>query len=165
MDTEMTDMPEDLGEEFPKLFCHLANGHWVEFACQRYWMAPSTAAAKKGQQAVEVEAVRIFSNEEPGSGNGKLIHEFRQGPEFHPAALGPAWEWLRDLLRSRRLYDYDSLEELLTDFADILATSAAETAVLHYERLPELTFPELFDRWDDSLTNDQTETEREEKDN
>ena len=161
MEAEMTHLPEEPDEEFPRLFCVLANGHWVEFTCRRYWIAAGVSCCS-AHGALEVEAVRVCSNEEPGCQNSKLVCEFRNGTDFTAEALPAAWDWLRHLFKSRELYDYDTLEELLEDFSRVIADSAEETAIVHYEHLPELTVPEDFDRWDDSNTNDQTDPAGEE---
>jgi len=159
MEAEVTHLPEDPEEEFPRQFAILANGHWVEFTCRRYWLA-SGVSSRTTLGALEIEAVRVCSNEEPGCHRSKLICELRNGADFDATALPAAWDWLRHLFHSRDLYDYDSLEELLEDFSRVLAESAEETAIAHYEHLPELTAPKDFDRWDDSLANDQEDTLR-----
>lgn len=144
-------------EDLEPIHCRLANGHKVVFMCQKFWVQPIAEDRREGQTATELQALRIYSNGEPGSQRTRLMYEFRLGKDFELAGLRPSWAWLRELIGSRALYDYETLDDLMTDFALELEKAAVEddNAVSHYEHLPELTLPYEFDHWDDSVCNDQ----------
>jgi hypothetical protein len=157
MEADLNTSDSSSDEELEAIRCRLANGHRVVFMCQKFWIQPTAEDRREGQAATELQALRIYSNGELGSQRTRLAYEFRLGKDFELDGLQPFWAWLRELIESRALYDYDTLDDLMADFALELEKAAVEqdNAVSHYEHLPELTIPSLFDHWDDSFSNDQ----------
>ena len=157
MEADLNDDDFLMPEELEPIHCRLANGHRVVFMCQKFWVQPSIEDRREGQQATEVQALRVYSNSEPGAQRTSLSYEFRLGKDFELDGLRPSWQWMRELIESRALYDYDTLDDLMTDFALELEKAAvnSDNAVEHYEHLPEMTVPSLFDHWDDSFISDQ----------
>ena len=157
MEADLNTSDSSSDEELEAIHCRLANGHKVVFMCEKFWIQPTAEDRREGQSATELQALRIYTNGELGAQRTRLAYEFRLGKDFELDGLQPSWAWLRELIESRALYDYDTLDDLMTDFALELEKAAVEgdNAVSHYEHLPELTLPYDFDHWDDSLANDQ----------
>ena len=91
------------------------------------------------------------------TGRLEFAFELRPGADFDADALASAWKWLEDIVSSRQIYDYESLDDLIADFVAELDKRAASEpdAVEHLEKLPDMQIPELFDHIDDSVFTDQ----------
>jgi hypothetical protein len=66
-------------------------------------------------------------------------------------------------MNDRRFAKYNWLEEFIEELAETLAefSDAGQDAVEHIEHIPEITDPEAFDKVDDSMFNDQNDSEPE----
>ncbi len=106
-------------------------------------------------------AIKVYSSEDILSHQTAIHCEFRAAKDFAVLALPSIWGWLDDLVKSRRFVEFNSLTEFIDELADAMNqfSDIGEDAVDHVQRLPELVSPETFDKVDDSIFNDQNETE------
>lgn len=150
MDPEVTNSADPSPDwDYEPLRCQLANGHRVVFMFSRFWLAPTGEDRRDGQGPVLVQAIRVYTNGDYVRQRSRLAFEYRLGKDFELEALEPAWNWLGELMQSRELYDYDDLDELMSDLADRLQDAAVEAtnAVDHYDHLPELDMASEHGRW------------------
>jgi hypothetical protein len=103
-------------------------------------------------------AIRVYVAGDFFDDRMRIHSEFREGVEFERQRLGDIWEWLEGLAASRTIYEFDYVDEIMEVIDDYLAFNfSLEDACQHFQRLPGLCIPSLFDRWDDSLSNDQND--------
>lgn len=141
----------------------LANGNNVKIVFARFWEKLSDSDRRLGIKFQQYRAIKVYSNEDILSNQMAVQYEFRADHEFGLVAVPKIWQWLEALVEGRGHIEYDSFEDFIEDFADLIAqmSDEDEDAVEHIEHLPEITDPESFDRVDDSVFNDQNDSENE----
>ncbi|MFN7139848.1 MAG: hypothetical protein ACK4UN_10965, partial [Limisphaerales bacterium] len=89
------------------------------------------------------------------------VEEFSGGTDFALRDFGEIWQWLTELCASRRLFEFDGFGDFLDHVAEgMLQFSTPDLdAVEHLKRLPEISDPKSFDQYDDSIFNDQNDSE------
>ena len=155
------DYPNDemFGVE-PVVF-QLLTGHEVKVVADLCYEALDKSELPVGHTPRRLYAIRIYSTEDTLPRKMEEHHELRPFHEYDPAALAAIWEWLKDHVGSRAGKEHETLSdflEVLVENMEILSI-AEDDAVEHYKHLPEMTFPEAFDRIDDSYFNDQNDKE------
>ena len=142
----------------------LANGNKVKIVFAQFWETADTAGFSNYNPADKYFAIKLYSNEDLEVNRMAVRYVFRAGYEFGVTAVPTIWEWLGNLVETREHIKYDWLDEFVDDFAEKIAefTETKEDAVEHITHLPELNDPEAFDHEDDSIYNDQNETEQRE---
>jgi hypothetical protein len=144
----------------------LANGNKVKIVFAQFWETADTAGFSNYDPVDKYFAIKVYSNEDWRVNRMAVCYVFRAGYEFGGTVVPIIWEWLGKLVETREYIKYDWLDEFVDDFAAQIAefTETEEDAVEHFVHLPELTAPEAFDHdVDDSIYNDQNETEGREK--
>jgi hypothetical protein len=138
-----------------------ANGTTVKLVFAHFWERISSADRREGAIAQKYFAIRIYSNENRLSGHLVLQSELRAEHEFRLSSLTSTWEWLHELVDTRRHINYEDLDDFVEDLTRHLEELLNEDAVEHYEHLSTLNDPEAFDRVDDSVFNDQKDNQQE----
>jgi hypothetical protein len=140
----------------------LANGNKVKVVFAEFW-EEYTASDRLGlTRPGKYFAIKIYSNEDLDVNRMAVRYVLRAEHEFGTTAVPTIWDWLGNLVATRDHIKYDWLDEFVDEFAEKIAeiTNEDENAIEHFEHLPELTIPEAFDHdVDDSIYNDQNETE------
>jgi len=155
------DVPIDMNGFEPWEF-QLANGNHVRIVFAKFSEKISRQDWREGARPSQYYAIKVYSDEEILSRHMAVQSEFRGGKDFSFSAVQKIWDWLDELLQSRRLAEYDTLAEFIDEFAEEMncATDAGEDVFEHLQKLPQLTDPKTFDHdMDDSIYNDQNETE------
>ena len=143
----------------------LANGNHVRIIFAKFSEKIRRQDWREGARPSQYYAIKIYSDEETQSRHMAVQSEFRGGKDFSFSAVQKIWDWLAELLQSRRLAEYDTLAEFIDEFAEEMncATDAGEDVFEHLQKLPQLADPKLFDQdVDDSIYNDQNEPEQRE---
>jgi len=154
-------MDEDFieNEVFEPVEFQLANGTNVRLAFAHFWEKLTVSERQQGAMARKYFAIRIYSNENQLSNHLSLQSELRADHEFRVSSVTSTWDWLARLVPSRRHMNYEDVDDFVEDLVAELEARLQEDAVEHIERLPQITDPEAFDQVDDSMFNDQNETE------
>jgi len=139
----------------------LATGNTVKIVFAHFWERLTDSDRQLGAKPGQYFAIRIYSNEDVLSNHTTLQYELRDKYEFDTAQVENIWEWLQSLVENRGHILYDGLEDFVDDFAQQISEMLDEDAVQHFERLPQISDPESFDKMDDSVFNDQNQNERE----
>ena len=139
----------------------LANGNNVKIFFAQFWEAYSDSDRAGLTKPQKYFAIKVYSNEDRLVNRMAINYVFRANHEFGLMTVPKIWTWLEELIEQRGHIQYDSMEEFVGDFADQIALLAdiEEDAVEHIEHLPEITDPEAFDKVDDSVFNDQNDSE------
>jgi hypothetical protein len=135
----------------------LANGTNIRLAFAHFWEKLTVTERQQGVVARKYFAIRIYSNENQLSNHLSLQSELRAEHEFRVSSLTSTWAWLEEIVPSRRHMNYEDLDDFVEDLTIELEGRFQEDAVEHIEHLPEISDPEAFDKYDDSLSNDQNE--------
>ena len=124
-----------------------------------FWDRLSESEWHDGVIPTKYYCVRIYCNEDTLPRHMRFFAEFRQGVEFDAVILPRVWEWLTALTASRAHLVFDSFDNFLADFAEVLSreTAAGVEAVEHFADPAAIEAPEDFDAEDDSQFNDQNE--------
>jgi len=151
-------------DEFPELDpteFRLVNGNWVRVVFGHYWTRPAPGDFINGYMPSNFYGVRIYSNEGTFSEQQILQYELRAPHDFCVAASPPAREWINEMVRSRRMMEFDSVEEFATAFAEELnrLSETANDAVRHCKK-GEIDAADDSDEpsdnsFDDTATNEQ----------
>jgi len=144
------------------IVCELANGHTLKLVARYWWPVPTFEEMAARDWPDPYFAIRVYCTEDTLPKRLRWSHEFSEERDFDSTRIEQIWEWAKDLAAGRAIYDYDSIEEFIADFADNLAhlSDGGEDAVEHVHALPALTAPAWFDQFDDSIFNDQDDDER-----
>jgi len=144
--------PEDLDP----IFMELSSGHQIVLSMMHCALVESLESMIS--RPWEYWAIRVYVVGDHYDGRLRRHSEFREGVEFERDRLAEIWEWFADLAASRLVYQFDYVDDLLEHFADYLALNfSVEDAFRHFERLPAVCIPSIFDQWDDSFSNDQND--------
>ena len=137
----------------------LANGNSVRVVFAQFWERIRYQDWRQGARPTQYCAIKIYSTEDVLPRKMVIHCEFRNGTDFAFSAVPGLWDWLDDLVTSRRVAQFDTLSEFIDDFAEEMnrLCDAGEDAVEHVEHLPEFTEPDAFDKVDDSIFNDQND--------
>lgn len=140
----------------------LANGNRVRIAFAKFWERLTDLARFAGEKPGQFYGIRVYSNEDVLSNRLTVQHEFRAEHDFNLIIVPQIWGWLETLTANRGHLKYDALDEFVEEFAEQLSkmSDAHEDAVEHLEHLPEICDPEAFDHEDDSVFNDQNDSEK-----
>jgi hypothetical protein len=160
--TAATGPSEDVPVEtagFDPFEFELCNGNKVKVVFAKFWERLTYQDRREGARPSQYSAIKVYSTE------GTLPHcmalqcEFRADHEFPLSAVPKIWEWLGVLVDERQFETYDWLDEFLDELAEQINQFAdeGEDVVEHYEHLPDLADPEVYDH-DDSFFNDQNES-------
>lgn len=139
----------------------LAAGFKVRLALGHVWTKVNEADRMLGIRPVRYLAIRVYSDEDTFPRRMRQIHEMRHGKEFEARNCPKIWRWLLAHAGSRSVLDHETPEDFLVYFEAIVARIQAEDEDMleHLEKLPALTLPFAFDRYDDSVFTDQTDPE------
>jgi hypothetical protein len=139
----------------------LPNGNRVRIVFARFWERLTDLARFGREKPCQFYAIRVYSSEDVLSNQLAVQEEFRAGHDFDIVIVPQLWGWLESLVGNRSHLQYDSLGDFVEAFAEQLAkmSDAHEDAVEHLTHLPEICDPEAFDHIDDSVFNDQNESE------
>jgi hypothetical protein len=138
----------------------LATGNSVKIVFANFWERLTDSDRQLGAKPGQYYAIRIYSNEDVMSSHMTLQYELRDKYEFDTAQVENIWEWLQSLVENRGHIVYEGLEDFIDDFSHQISEMLGEDAVEHFKHLPEITDPESFDKVDDSVFNDQNDSER-----
>lgn len=167
-DEEVAASPQGSYEDFPletagfdAIEFQLANGNNVKVVFAKFWERLRLQDLREGARPAKYYAIKIYCTEGTLPRCMAVHWEFRAGHEFELPAVPRIWEWLANFLDERQHIQYDWLDEFIEDFAETIAefSETRADAVQHFEHLPELTDPQAFDRVDDSVFNDQNDSE------
>jgi adenine-specific DNA-methyltransferase len=117
----------------------------------------------EGARPAQYYAIKVYSTEDTLPRSMAIHCEFRGGKDFALIDVPKLWEWLGKLVDERQFANYDWLDEFIEELAEKVAefSDAGEDAVEHLKHLPEITDPDAFDKVDDSIFNDQNDSETE----
>lgn len=139
----------------------LANGNRVKIVFAHFWEEYTDSDRLGLTRPQKYFAIKVYSNEDRLINRMAVNYVFRADHEFGLTSVPKIWTWLEALIEQRGHIQYDAMDEFVEDFAEQIAqlTDTAEDAVEHIEHLPEISDPEAFDKVDDSVFNDQNDTE------
>ena len=139
----------------------LANGNNVKVVFAKFWERIRYQDWREGARPAQYYAIKVYSTEDTLPRCMAIQCEFRGGKDFALPAVPKLWEWLGDLLDNRGYVKYDDVGEFIEELAANMAelSDAGEDAVEHIEHFPEMTAPAEFDKVDDSVFNDQNDSE------
>jgi len=155
--------PEDYPLEtagFDPFEFQLANGHDVKIVFAKFWARIRYQDWQEGARPARYRAIKIYCTEDTLPRSMAIHCEFRAGKEFILPAVPKIWDWLEELVISRRFAQFDSVADFIDDLAEQLTlySDIGEDAVEHVQHLPEIATPKAFDHdVDDSVYNDQNE--------
>jgi hypothetical protein len=139
----------------------LANGHNVKIVYARFWERIRYQDWREGARPAKYRAIKVYCTEDTLPRSMAIHCEFRAGKEFALPTVPKIWDWLDELIQSRRFAEFDAVTEFIDELADqlIALSYAGGDAVEHFDHLSEISQPEFFDKVDDSLFNDQSDSE------
>lgn len=110
-------------DEFPELDpveFRLANGNKVRVVFGNFWTKIAPFDFIHGYMPSQFYGVRIYSNESTFSERYTLQYELRAPHDFFMEVSPLACEWIDEMVHSRRMMDFDSIEDFVTAFAEEL---------------------------------------------
>lgn len=139
----------------------LACGTRIKVALGFFWTKVSEADRVFGDRPTKYFAMRFYSDADSRLRRVKQVHELFHEKDFDYRFCPKIWQWLVDHSTSRLRFDHESVDDFLSAFEEVIdrIQAADEDMIEHLERLPLLTFPEAFDRIDDSIFTDQSDPE------
>lgn len=139
----------------------LANGSKIRVFLSFFWTKVSELDRRMGAKPVRYFAMRFYSDEDSSPRRIQQIHELFHGKDFQYRFCPKIWRWLIDHSTSRARFDHEAADDFLTVFEEVIDRihSEDEDMIEHLENLPALSFPEFFDRIDDSIFTDQSDPE------
>lgn len=146
-------------EEFDPVTFELASGDIVKIAMGLFWTKVSPSDRRLGMRPVQYLAMRIYGNEDSSPRRIQKIHELKNGKDFEECHCIKIWQWLREHVDSREILHHENTDDFIALLEETIDHIIAEDEDMleHLDRLPELTFPEYFDRIDDSIFTDQND--------
>ena len=139
----------------------LANGHAIKIAAGLWsrWRTLEEWAA--GIRPEPYFAIRIYCTENVLPKRLAWVEEYCEETDFPRDNFDEIWQWLTELCKSREVFEFDDFREFLDHVSDgiIQVSTPDPDAVEHLKHLPEITDPEAFDKVDDSVFNDQNDSE------
>ena len=141
----------------------LANGNNVKIVFAKFWERIRYQDWREGARPAQYFAIKVYSTEDILPRRMAIHCEFRSGLDFALVAVPRVWEWLGGLLENRGHLKFDDVDAFIAELAENIEafSDAGEDAVEHIQHLPEITDPEAFDKVDDSVFNDQQDSEPE----
>jgi len=130
----------DIWEECPDMepcTFRLANGNHVKVVFAHFWIKMDLWDIIKETPVVRFYGARVYSNENTLSDRCVLQYELRAPNDFSAESAPTAYAWIAELISSRAIADFDSLEDFYVALADKLAdiSSWIDDAVRHYAEL------------------------------
>jgi len=155
----MSDEPSESLEEFDPVTFELATGNIVKISLGLFWSKLSDSDKGMGIQPYQYLAIRVYGNEDSIPKRIQQLHELRAGKDFGQRHCSKIWQWLLAHVYSRKILDHENTDDFLAHFEDAIdcIVSEDEDMLEHLDRLPGLSFPEYFDRVDDSIFTDQND--------
>jgi hypothetical protein len=143
--------------------CELANGHAVKIEARLWQRVANIEDWAAGILPEPYFAIRLYCTEGTLPRRLAWLDEFRNEADFALVDFPGIWEAIEQLTSSRQFYDFDSFWEFAEHLGDLMQQylSIEVDAVEHYADLPLLTAPQWFDRYDDSVYNDQNDPKAE----
>lgn len=140
-------------EEIPPLYFELACGHRVILALRE--CAITDVLDNKNWRTWEFLALRIYVAGDRYDNRLRRYAELREGVDFERTHVMKHWLWLEELTRGVGIWEFEDVEDFLDCLCDYLGKNFSEEDNLeHWQRLPGLCIPSLFDQWDDSLSTE-----------
>jgi hypothetical protein len=156
--------PEMFLSELPErdpIVCELANGHTVKIVAALWSRWRTHEEWSAGIRPEPYFAIRFYCTETTLPKRLVWIEEFVEDADFFATNFEEIWQWFTELCASRAIFAFDDFYEFLDYVSEgVIQFSTPEPdAVEHIKHLSEITDPEAFDKVDDSMFNDQNETE------
>lgn len=158
----MSDIDELISDEIIEpIEFDLAHGAMIRVALGYFWTKVNDFDQSIGIKPERYFAMRFYTDEGTGARRFRQFHELTHGKEFEYKFCPKIWRWLLDHATSRQRFDHEDSDGFVTAFEEVIDRIHAEDddMIEHLERLPLLTYPDAFDRIDDSVFNDQTDPE------
>jgi hypothetical protein len=149
-------------EEFDPVRFDLASGDLVKVSLGLFWSKVSESDRRLGYRPYQYLAIRVYSNEDSQPRRIQQIHEFYGGKDFERPHCFKIWKWVLGHAESRERLNHENTDDFLALLESVIdkIQAADEDMLEHLEHLPSLTIPDAFDRFDDSIFTDQSDSEQ-----
>ncbi len=153
------DLDNDQDDPMAPVVFKLLNGNLVKVVAQEIRSPFTPRNSFEDELPEKTYRLIVFSNDY--TFENAPINQFQVEPgiDFTEETIVEMLATIREHIGSDSRHDYEELDEFnewLVE-ASLRIAECPEDAVRHYEKLPNLTYPEAFDRIDDSFFNDQND--------
>jgi hypothetical protein len=142
--------------KYPDIVAELASGAKVRVRAGRFTENIDYSACIEPARPRKVLEIRVYSTEDSRYGRWRNLYAFKAERDFDRSGLPQAWNRIRTLAGSREFFDYDSVDEFITDTDAILCRTmyAVEDAFDHYTGLRPIRHRPDVDLDDDAIYTD-----------
>lgn len=144
--------------DWEPIVCELANGHIVRIVGD-CWSCKRSISTFPPSPCI---SIRVYCTEGTLPSRFECVAEYVEEVDFPSHCADLLWRWLADFCSSREIYEFDGIAEFLdaVDEGLLDVVTPEPDAAEHFDHLPEISWPEFFDRVDDSIYNDQNDDAR-----
>jgi hypothetical protein len=159
MSPMFSDLDNDENEPLSPVIFRLLNGNIVKVVAKEIKKPFCPHETLDGESPEITYCLIVFSNENTFENTPVNQFALEPGIDFTEETAIEMLALIREQTGVDSRHDFEELEEFTEWLIDNSAriTECPEDAVRHYKKLPNLTYPEAFDRIDDSYFNDQND--------